>query len=72
MKISFIVPTYNSMKTIRNTIMSIKNHIDDPEIIVVDDNSNDDTVMIINDIGVDRLVRNRVNSGGPIKDVTSD
>ena len=55
------------MKTIRNTIMSIKNHIDDPEIIVVDDNSNDDTVMIINDIGVDRLVRSRVHSGGPNK-----
>lgn len=49
MKISFVVPTYNSSKYIKTTLNSIikLKAYDDIEIIVVDDGSTDDTVKIL-------------------------
>ena len=49
MKISIITPSYNSSKTIKNTINSILNQKFLPfEYIVIDNNSSDGTVEIIN------------------------
>ena len=42
--VSIYIPAYNAEKTIRNTLESIKNQtIPFDEIIVIDDNSTDDT-----------------------------
>lgn len=50
-KISVIIPAYNSAKTIVKTIEAIKEQIglsEQPEIIVVDDGSKDETLEILN------------------------
>ena len=50
MKISVIVPMYNSSKTIINTLNSIKEQTyRDFEIIVIDDGSNDDSSTLVED-----------------------
>ncbi len=51
MLLSFIIPTFNSSKTIEISLFSILNQkIKDYEIIVVDDQSTDGTVEIIKNI----------------------
>ena len=48
-KISVIIPIYNSQNTIKHSIRSIqKQNMKDIEIILVNDNSNDNTSLIIN------------------------
>ena len=46
-KTSIILCTYNEAKYIENTISQLEKNISDLEIIIVDDNSNDGTVEII-------------------------
>ena len=49
MKVSIITPTYNSEKFIEKTIQSIINQTySNWELLITDDNSNDQTVSIIN------------------------
>lgn len=43
MKVSVILPTYNESKNIVNLIKQIRRNVKNPEIIVVDDNSPDET-----------------------------
>lgn len=48
MKVSVIIPAYNSSKTILNTLLSVKKqHYDTIEVIVIDDGSVDDTATIV-------------------------
>lgn len=68
-KISVIVTTYNSSKTIRNTIQSILNqeglHVDfDIELILVDDCSSDETYSILRQYDC-KLFQTEKNTGGP-------
>jgi glycosyltransferase involved in cell wall biosynthesis len=50
MKASICVTTYNSAKTIRRTLNSVLSQtVDDYEVIIVDDHSDDNTVNIITD-----------------------
>jgi len=66
MKISFIIPTYNSSDTISKAITSIRSNIECPyEIIVIDDASTDDTVELVRFMEVDTLIVLDHNYGGP-------
>lgn len=71
MKLSVIVPAYNSEKTIERCLNSIiKQDISSFEIIVVNDGSKDNTVNVINEIKTrysDSIIRviNKVNAGLP-------
>lgn len=63
--ISVIIPAYNAAKTIRNTVEAVispKGLPAKPEIIVVDDGSNDDTVKILKDYP-DVITITQPNSG---------
>ena len=63
-KVSIYIPAYNAEKTIEQSIISIKNqtHIVN-EIIVIDDNSSDKTVEIINQFRDIILLKNQKNMG---------
>ncbi|MDD5013679.1 MAG: glycosyltransferase family 2 protein [Atribacterota bacterium] len=83
MKVSVIIPTYNSERTIERTLKSIlnQNGINDlfkVEILICDDCSTDRTLEICKKYPV-RIIRNEINSGGPnigrnkgIKEATGD
>ena len=49
MKYSFVIPTHNSKQTIQECIVSIEKQNCEKEVIVVDDNSTDNTCNIIQD-----------------------
>ena len=65
-KISVIIPFYNGGRYLNHSLKSIQNQIfKELEIIIIDDNSNDDSLKIINEyIKNDkriRLIKNKVN-----------
>ena len=67
-KISLLIPVYNSEKTIKATIRSIQNqNMSDIEIIVIDDNSNDSSVQIIEELQNEdkriKLLKTKKNKG---------
>ena len=67
-KISTIIPIYNSEKTIKPAIRSIQNQdMEDIEIILIDDNSNDTTLSIIQELSKEdrriKIFRNKINKG---------
>ena len=53
--ITIILSTYNEEKSIKNTIDELIKHIDNVEIVVVDDNSSDETFEILNNIKYSKL-----------------
>ena len=55
-KISIILCTYNEERHIKDSIESLNNYIDNLELIIVDDNSTDNTIKIINDINNDNKI----------------
>jgi len=57
--ISVILPTYNEARNIKALITEIRNHLDNPEIIVVDDNSPDGTAAIAKKAGAKVLIRKK-------------
>lgn len=64
--ISVVMPTYNRAKTIERAVYSILNQTyQDFEIIIIDDNSNDNTEQIIKEINDERIryIKNSVNKG---------
>lgn len=70
--ISVILPTYNSSKTIERCIDSIYNQeglgtLFNFEIIIIDDCSSDDTILILTKYPDLRVLSNEINSGGPNK-----
>ncbi len=54
-KISIILSTYNEASIIKNTIESIFSTLENVEIVVVDDNSNDGTLQILESLDNDNL-----------------
>lgn len=71
MKVSIITPTYNSEKFIEKTIQSIINQTySNWELLITDDNSNDQTVSIINNYVINdkriKLYKLKNNSGAGI------
>ena len=64
MKISVVIPTYNSEKTINNTLDSVfKQTVLPDEIIVLDDGSTDNTVSIIKSYGTSVSLLQHENQG---------
>lgn len=66
MKVSIIIPAYNSATTIRDTISSCINQThNDLEIIIVNDCSTDNTNEVINEFNDDRIrvINNSINVG---------
>ncbi len=64
-KVSIIIPTYNSEKTIEETITSVQQQtFTDYEIIVIDDGSQDNTITVVNNIVEPRLQLFVYENGG--------
>jgi glycosyltransferase involved in cell wall biosynthesis len=51
MKISVIIPVYNEAQAIGEVVRSIRNHVPDAEILVVDDGSTDDSGKVAREAG---------------------
>ena len=64
--VSIVLPTYNEKENIIDAIHSVINHVGDPvEVIVVDDDSPDQTYRIVAEMNDDRVkVIRRVNTRG--------
>lgn len=68
-KISVIIPCYNSEKTIRESLCSFYHQtIPLKEIVIVDDNSNDETLKIVREMAVNsivpvKIIEHQVNMG---------
>ena len=63
-KVSIYIPAYNAEKTIKQTIESVINQTYKfDEIIVIDDNSSDDTCKIVSQFKNIKLIKNKINKG---------
>lgn len=63
-KVSIYIPAYNAENTIKQTLNSVINQTYKfDEIIVIDDNSSDDTCKIINQFENIKLIKNKQNMG---------
>ena len=65
-KVSIIMPVYNSEKYVQKTIKSVfSQSFKDWELIIVDDNSKDDTLKVINKLKTNKLtvLKNKKNMG---------
>lgn len=57
-----VLPAYNAAKTLIQTIKEIPRDIVD-EIVLVDDFSNDDTVKVAHDVGINHIIQHKENLG---------
>ena len=63
-KVSIYIPAYNAENTIRDSILSVKNQIYKfDEILVINDNSSDDTDKILNELSDIKIIKNKENKG---------
>ncbi|MFO7937198.1 MAG: glycosyltransferase family 2 protein [Kiritimatiellia bacterium] len=66
MKVSFVIPTLNSAKTIKECLDSILNQSvprEQYEVVIADAGSQDSTVAIAQGLGVDKIVENELKTG---------
>ena len=61
-KIAVVLPAYNAGKTLHNTYNEIPFDIVD-EVILVDDNSSDNTFVIAKEIGIKHIIKHNRNLG---------
>lgn len=61
-KIIVVLPAYNASKTLNDTYKEIPFDIVD-EVILVDDNSTDETLKIANEIGIKNIIKHENNLG---------
>ena len=62
-KISIIIPTWNTALVTKKCVESINKYLPNPEIIVVDNGSKDNTVEILNKIKNVKIIQNYSNLG---------
>ena len=63
-KVSIYIPAFNAEKTIKKTIISVKNQsYKFDEIIIIDDNSNDSTNKILKEFKDIKIIKNETNRG---------
>lgn len=62
LKVVAVLPAYNASRTLEKTFREIPQDIVD-EIILCDDNSTDDTVIVAQELGIRHIVRHEVNKG---------
>ena len=61
-KVIVVLPAYNAAKTLEKTYREIPMNIVD-EVVLVDDNSSDDTVAKGKEIGIEHIVKHEKNTG---------
>lgn len=61
-KVVVVLPAYNAALTLRKTISEIPKDVVD-EIVLVDDNSTDNTIAIANELGLKHIIRHEKNTG---------
>jgi glycosyltransferase involved in cell wall biosynthesis len=61
-KIAVVLPAFNASKTLEKVIRELPHDIID-EIILVDDNSIDDTILIAKKLGIDHILKHGRNRG---------
>ena len=66
MKLIIQIPCYNEEKTLAQTVRDLPRQIegiDQVEVLVIDDGSQDKTVEVAKEVGVDHIVKNMCNKG---------
>ena len=61
-KVTVVLPAYNAAKTLEKTIAEVPMHIVD-EIILCDDNSTDDTILVAQKLNITHIIKHEVNRG---------
>ncbi len=61
-KITVVLPAYNASQTLEKTYNEIPFHIVD-EVILVDDNSRDNTIEKAKEIGIKHIIKHEINRG---------
>lgn len=61
-KVVVVLPAYNAAKTLEATIKEIPADVVD-EIVLVDDNSKDDTLEVARSLGLNHIITHKVNKG---------
>jgi glycosyltransferase involved in cell wall biosynthesis len=62
LKVVVVLPAYNAARTLRQTYQEIDRSLAD-EVILVDDASNDDTIAIARELGINHIIQHEKNEG---------
>jgi glycosyltransferase involved in cell wall biosynthesis len=61
-KVTVVLPAYNAAKTLKQTYEEIPFDVVD-EVVLVDDKSNDDTIVVARELGIRHIVVHEMNKG---------
>jgi glycosyltransferase involved in cell wall biosynthesis len=61
-KVVVVLPAYNAAKTLEKTFLEIPMNLVD-EVILVDDNSSDETYSLAKKLGINHVIRHEINKG---------
>ena len=61
-RIVVVMPAYNAASTLERTVQEIPRDVVD-DIVLVDDKSKDDTVLVAKELGLEHIIQHDVNKG---------